>query len=183
MSWSTFKGTMLPAMQSLTFGRSSAGFAKSFALAYDTAIKLGGKTLVTNIPLMRGNASVMEATLVSLMSTTSLSKTTTLLDVVGPAVISYWTGAMLLPIPPLIPAPGTIANISVTNAPVLNPGTWTSIPAPANNNPMIFLNAFITSAKIHLTTVSGMHFMISQYPPIAPPAPSILPWSGYYVMD
>jgi len=183
MSWSTFKGTMLPAMQSLAYGRNSAGFAKSFTLAYDTAIKLGGKTLVTNIPIMRGNTTIMETTLNSLISTVSLSKSTTLLDVIGPAVISYWTGAILMIIPPLLPAPGSIANISVTSAIVLNPGTWTSFPVPANNNSMVFLNAFISSAKLHLTTISGMHFMISQYPPPAPPAPSILPWSGYNVMD
>lgn len=183
MSWSTFGGIMLPAMQSLTFGQNSAAFAKSFTVAYDTSIKLGGKTLVTSIPLIYGNSIVMESTLVGILQTTSLSKTTTLLDIIGPAILSYWTGAQLMMIPPAIPAPGTIGNISVVSAPILNPGIWTPIPVPPNNNPSTFINAFINSAKLHLTTVSGIHFMVSQYPPPAPPAPSLLPWSGYIVMD
>ena len=91
MSWSVFKATLLPAMQSQAFGNNMAGFAKSFALAYDTAIKAGKET-VSPIPLMKGNVTAMEAQIVGLLSQTQQSNSLTLLDVIGPAVITYWTG-------------------------------------------------------------------------------------------
>ena len=85
--------------------------------------------------------------------------------------------------PPMIPAPGSIKNIVTTTGIVLKPGNWTSTKVPPNNNPEQFLNSFINSAKIHLTTVSGIYSVIAQYPPPAPPAPGIVNWTGYKVPD
>lgn len=180
MSWSVFKATLLPAMQSQAFGNNMAGFAKSFALAYDTAIKAGKET-VSPIPLMKGNVTAMEAQIVGLLSQTQQSNSLTLLDVIGPAVITYWTGGLMMPIPPIIPPPGAIKSIALTQGLVLNPGVWTPIPVLPNNNPSVFLDAFINTAKIHLSTVSGLYIVLAQYPPPAPPAPGVIPWSGYIV--
>jgi len=180
MSWSTFKSTLLPAMQSHAFGNNMAGFAKAFTLAYDTAIK-SGKETISPIPLAKGNPSAMEAQLVGLLSQTQKSNSTTLLDVIGPAIITYWTGGLMMPIPPIIPPVGAIKSIALTQGLVLNPGSWTPITVPPNNNPSIFLDAFITAAKIHLSTVSGLYLVLAQYPPPAPPAPGVIPWVGYIV--
>ncbi len=180
MSWSIFKASLLPVMQSHAFGNNMAGFAKAFALAYDTAIKTGKET-VSPIPLMKGNVTAMEAQIVGLLSQTQKSNSLTLLDVIGPAVITYWTGGLMMPIPPIIPPPGAIKSIALTQGLVLNPGVWTPIPVPSNNNPSVFLDAFINAAKIHLSTVSGLYIVLAQYPPPAPPAPGVIPWSGYIV--
>jgi hypothetical protein len=179
MAWSAFKSTVLPPMQSWVYGRSLEQWCSTFASAYDISIKTG-KSTITQIPCLSGNKSAMESQLVSLLTQTQRSKTTSLLQIIGPAVISYWTGATLLNIPPSIPCPGSIRNISVTSAPVLSPGVWTPMIVPPNNNPQIFINAFIAAATIHLTTVSGLHNCICIYPGTPPPiAPGVLPWTGY----
>lgn len=180
MSWSTFKSTILPLMQSNAFGNNIAGFAKTFTLAYDIAVK-SGKETISPIPLMKGNTSAMEAQIIALMTQTQRSNSVTLLDIIGPAIITYWTGGIMMPIPPIVPPPGAIKSIALTQGIVLNPGTWTPIPVPPNNNPSTFLDAFITSAKIHLTTISGMYVVLAQYPPPAPPAPGVIPWVGYQI--
>ena len=177
--FSAFKATMLPQMQSLAFGNSVENWARSFAQSYDIAIR-SGKTTVTSIPIMQGNRSAMESMLITISKQTAMSQAGSLLQSIGPAVISYWAGAQLMLIPPLIPCPGSIANIAATSAPVINPGTWTPMPVPPNNNPMTFLNAFATAASIHLTTVSGIHFCVSNYPGVPViVAPGVLPWTGY----
>lgn len=182
MSWNTFKSTLLPTMQSNVYGNNIAGFSKLFTTSYDIVIKTGFDSL-NKVPLAKGNTILMESTLTSLLLQTQLSTTLTFLDVVGPAIIGYWVGAELSHFPPpMIPAIGTIKNISTLSAIVLSPGVWTPLPVVPNNNSSIFLDAFISSAKIHLTTVSGIFSVIGQYPPPAPAAPAILPWSGYNVI-
>jgi hypothetical protein len=182
MSWNTFKSTLLPSMQSNVYGNNIAGFSKLFTTSYDIAIKSGFDSL-NKVPLALGNTVLMESTLTALLVQTQLSTTLTFLDVVGPAIIGYWVGAQLSNFPPpIIPAVGTIQNISTLSGIVLSPGVWTALPVTPNNNSSIFLDAFINSAKIHLTTVSGIFSVIGQYPPPAPAAPAILPWSGYNVI-
>jgi hypothetical protein len=183
MSWSTFKSILLPAMQSNAYGNDINGFAKTFTMAYDTAVKGGGDT-INKIPIMKGNTELMENMLVMLLTQTQLSTTTTFLEVVGPAILAYWGGSQLALIPtPIIPAIGSIKNISTINASVLSPGSWQSIPVIPNNNTSIFLDAFIMAAKVHLSTVSGIFSVIAQYPFPAPPAPGIINWNGYYIPD
>ena len=182
MSWNRFKQELLPQMNGLQFGRDSKRFARAITRSYDSTIKSGNSNL-TMIPLSKGNTKGMEDTIVQLLQSTTFSKNKTLLDVIGPAVLQYWSGASLFLLPPLLPAPKTIKNILVTSAPILSVGKWTKIPVGPNVNSEIFLNAFIQSAKIHLTTIKGTHFCISQYPPPAPPAPAVLPFVGYYVSE
>ena len=181
MSWNTFKSSLLPLMQNNAYGDSLDKFAASFTQAYDIAIKSGGDSL-NKVPLVKGNKVLMQQTLVNLLKQTQTSKVITFLEVVGPAVIVYWIGAQLSQVPtPIIPPPGAVKNISTITGLVLNPGGWTINKVPPNNNPEQFLNAFINSAKIHLTTVSGLFTVIAQYPPPAPPAPGVIQWSGYKV--
>jgi hypothetical protein len=183
MSWQLFKSTLLPVMESKVFGNDISSFSKTFTNAYDIAIRTGGDT-INRIPVMNGNVLIMESTLTSLLLQTQLSNTIGFLDVIGPAIISYWSGAQMMRFPPpIIPAIGAISNITTTSGLVISPGVWTSIPVPPSQSSEPFINSFITSAKIHLTTVSGMYVVISQYPPPTPPAPGIVMWSGYSVSD
>lgn len=181
MSWTIFKNRMLPSMQSNRFGNDIDGFSKEFTSAYDFAIK-SGSDVVYSVPVIKGNTELMQITLSSLLSQTRLSTQKTLLDVIGPAVISYWVGVEFSKIPPLIPAIGTIQNISGVSGLVISTGKWTSLTALPNNDSNIFLNTFVNSAKLHLSTISGIFNVISQYPPPAPPAPAIINWTGYKVI-
>jgi hypothetical protein len=43
----------------------------------------------------------------------------------GPAFISYWTGATMSAVPPpIIPSPGAVVNIVTVSSMITNPGTW-----------------------------------------------------------
>lgn len=182
MSWGAFKSALLPQMQNNSYTTIS-DFAKAFTLAYDIAIK-SGKDPINGVPCIKGNPALMQESIIRFLEQTQKAKVLTFLEVVGPAVIIYWMGAKMSPFPPpMIPAPGSIKNIATTTGIVLNPGQWTAIKVPPNNNPEQFLNSFINSAKIHLTTVSGNYMVMAQYPPPAPPAPGIVSWKGYQVPD
>lgn len=182
MSWSTFKSTLLPQMQNNAY-KSIGDFAKAFTLAYDVAVK-SGKDPINGVPLLKGNPVLMQEAIIKFLEQTQNSKVLTFLEVVGPAVMIYWIGGKMSPLPPpVIPAPGSIKNISTTIGVVLNPGSWMPVKVPPNNNPEQFLDAFIQSAKIHLTTVSGLYTVLAQYPPPAPPAPGVVNWNGYKIPD
>ena len=182
MSWGTFKSTLLPQMQNNSY-KSISEFAKAFTFAYDVAVKSGTDPL-NKVPLLKGNPILMQESIIQFLEQTQKAKVLTFLEVVGPAVIIYWIGAKMSPFPPpMIPAPGAIKNLVTTSGLVLSPGSWTPIKVPPNNNPEQFLNAFINSAKIHLTTVSGIYSVLAQYPPPAPPAPGVIKWSGYKIPD
>jgi putative chitinase len=50
-----------------------------------------------------------------------------------------------------------------------------------NKNTEIIVNDFISTATVHLTTISGIANTISLYPPIGTPGPGVLPWTGYNI--
>lgn len=180
MGWNAFKATLLPQMKSNSY-KTISDFARAFTLSYDLAVK-SGKDTINGVPMVIGNRAVMEQFITNFLTQTQKSNSTTLLETIGPALIIYWTGGKMAPMPaPTIPSPGSIRNIVTTSGLVLNPGSWVISKVQPNNNPEQFLNAFINSAKIHLTTVSGIYSVIAQYPPPAPPAPGIVPWSGYTI--
>lgn len=52
---------------------------------------------------------------------------------------------------------------------------------PPNNNTTLIIDDFINYATAHLSTVSGIVNTLSLYPPVAAPAPGVLPWAGYQV--
>ena len=183
MSWSNFKSTLLPLMQSHAYGNDLDKFAEIFTISYDIAIKSGGD-MINNVPLVNGNIILMQQTLSNLLKQTQNSKVVTFLEVVGPAVMMYWVGAKLSNVPPpIVPPIGAIKNITTTSAIVLNTGTWNINKVGPNNDPSQFLDAFILSAKLHLMSVGGIFSVIAQYPPPAPPSPGVIKWEGYKVTD
>jgi len=185
-AWTGFRQTLKLQMESLVYGNDINGFARAFTLAYDTAIKQGGDT-INQIPLLVGNTAAMESVLTASLLEIQFSKNLTLLDVIGRSVIVYWAGQSLLQgIPPIIPAVGATVNITNVQSVVLNPGTsadWTVLPVLPSNASDQFLNSFITSAKIHLQTISGIFIVTASYPPFGQPAPGVVNWSGYTVLD
>lgn len=182
MSWSGFKSAMASVMKNHDFGKDYPGWAGKLTTEYDKAVK-AGKTNVTNIPLQMGQTSAMRALLTTHLQTQQNSKQKTLLEICGPAVIAYWTGAMIMPIPPGPPCPGTISNVSVIVAPVTSPGSWSPPPSDKPTDDVNeWLDRFISCAKKHMNTVSGLHNCISLYPGSPPtPGPCVQNWSGYKV--
>jgi hypothetical protein len=104
----------------------------------------------------------------------------------GNGILLYWTGATMNQFPiPLIPAPGSVQNLSVITNTVINPGLWPTLPpTPPNNTPSLFVDLFVLAATTHLSTISGIINTTSLYPsaPTPIPAPGIIPWSGYVVV-
>jgi hypothetical protein len=155
-------------------------FAQSLTEEYDKAIR-GGKTLIGGVPF-EGNTSLMEATLLLILNTTTLSKTGDLLRDIGPAIQAYWLGATSAKIPvPNIPCIGAVSNLTTNVGLNLSPGIWTPIVVPPMASISPFLLNFIISASVHLLTVGGLFTCNCTYPPPAPPAPGVLPWAGYFV--
>lgn len=52
---------------------------------------------------------------------------------------------------------------------------------PPTKNTSLIIDEFIRYATTHLTTVSGVAFTISLYPPTGTPAPGVVFWTGYTV--
>jgi hypothetical protein len=155
-------------------------FAQSLTEEYDKAIR-GGKTLIGGVPF-EGNTALMEATLLLILNTTTLSKTGDLLRDIGPAIQAYWLGATSAKIPvPNIPCIGAVTNLTTNVGLNLSPGVWTPIVVPPMASISPFLLNFIISASVHLLTVGGLFTCNCTYPPPAPPAPGVLPWAGYFV--
>lgn len=181
MSWTNFKNRILLNMQTNAFGKDIDGFAKEFTSAYDIAIK-SGFDIIHNVSVVKGNTDLMETTLIGLMKQTQLSKNKSLLEVIGPAIISYWIDVEFSKIPPVIPAIGAIKNLVGIDGYVISTGQWTPLPVLPNNDSNIFLDSFINSAKLHLSTLSGIYVVLAQYTPPTPPAPAIINWTGYNVV-
>ena len=185
MSWSIFKQEMQAKMQNPNWDDVS-DFADFFTKKYDECMRRGFDN-VTNNTVIKGNTELMKATVNYALQLGNQSKTEVFynqsISLLGKGAIAYWTGAELGKVIPLIPAPGTILNLGVVSNTVTNPGVWPETPIPVL--PAISLNtyldSFILMASIHLQTVSGFCNTISQYPPLAPIGPAILPWTGFKV--
>ena len=181
MPWSTFKSSMAAAMSTWSYGNNIQGFATKLTMEYDMAVK-SGHTNLSLIGLNKGQTDTMKSLLITQLTTQQKSKSKTLLEICGPAIIAYWTGATINLIPPILPCIGAMINIAAVYVPVTNAGTWTPIPNLPCNNVNIWLDEFIICAKQHMTTVAGIHNCICLYPGAPPPvAPGVLPWFGYTV--
>jgi LAS superfamily LD-carboxypeptidase LdcB len=185
MSWSIFKQEMQAKMQNPNWDDVS-DFADFFTKKYDECMRRGFDN-VTNNTVIKGNTDLMKATVTYALQLGNQSKTEVFynqsISLLGKGAIAYWTGAELGKVIPLIPAPGTILNLGVVSNTVTNPGVWPETPIPVlpsiSLNP--YLDSFILMASIHLQTISGFCNTISQYPPLAPIGPAILPWTGFKV--
>ena len=104
------------------------------------------------------------------------------LKLLGNAVVGYWSGATLRnTVIPALPAPGTISNIKVVQNIVSNPGKWKGVPLFPISDTKVFVDTFVRLATIHLFTIKGTCFTISQFPTPLPPGPGIINWTGYKV--
>lgn len=191
MSWDIFKNTMKSYMDNPNGVKSKEEFAKKFTQSYNNSILTG--TVFTKgfggapLPLQKGNVQLME-TLMILACANAFTKSDTgkhsWLTDIGKAVIGYWTGATLMQVPPMIPAIGSFQNIALNSGIVSNPGTWPPTPPeqPVSTTD-IFIDLFISYAKIHLTTIQFSCITTSLYPgfPLVPPSPGFINLTGYQV--
>lgn len=185
MSWSIFKTEMMVKAENPNWG-SIEDYADFFTKKYDECMHRGVDVSTGNT-VMKANTELMKSMLVfALMNglnATSEEFYNQSLSLYGKAVISYWTGAELTKVIPIVPAPGTILNLSVVSNTVINPGVWIEQPIPIlpSISPTTFIDSFILAASIHLQSISGLCTTISQYPPIAPPGPGFIMWQGFTI--
>lgn len=185
MSWSIFKQEMKVKMLNPNWNDVS-DFADFFTKKYDECMRRGLDNITQNT-VIKGNTDLMRSTITIALNIGNQSKTELFysksLGLLGKGAIAYWTGAELGKVPPIIPAPGTVLNLSVVSNTVTNPGIWPSTPLPIlpsiSSDP--FIDGFILMASIHLQSISGICNTISQYPPPASPGPAILLWNGFVV--
>ena len=186
MSWSVFSSNILRRIDNLNSLESIDDVAELYATEYDKAVKRG-YDIVNFIPISVGNVEAMKSLfkIALFMGSKSTSPSFSLVTEMGKGVLAYWTGGTMSSLPiPLIPAPGSILNISVVSNNVLSPGTWPpQPPLPPNSDTSLMLNQFVAAASIHLTTISGLITTTSLYPmvPTPTPAPGAIPWTGYSV--
>lgn len=183
MAWSIFKQEMQAKMQTADWNDIS-DFADFFTKKYDECMKRGVDS-VTNNTVIKGNTELMRATIIFALQAGNQAKTEIFygqsISLLGKGAIAYWSGAEMGKVVPIIPAPGTILNLGVVSNTCTNPGVWPENPISVlpstSTNP--YLDSFILMASIHLQSIGGVCNTISQYPPIAPPGPAILTWTGY----
>lgn len=187
MSWSLFTSNVSRRLNNPNSIESIDDVAELYATEYDKAIKRGFDT-IHFIPIATGNVEGMKSLfkLALLQGSNSSSPSFSLITEFGKGVQVYWTGATMKPSIPVLPAPGSIVNISVTSNSVINPGTWApQPPLPPNNSTSLMVNQFVLAATTHLLTISGIINTISLYPappsPTGTPLPGVIAWSGYTI--
>jgi len=139
MSLLVFRDNMVEFMSKPEEVGSIADYVNKFVLEYDLAMKRGGVAGLST-PVSVGNISSMKTALIGTYNE-GMKFTKNgfpLILELGPAMIAYWTGA-------IIPG-GSVAN----------PGSWNSnFPTLPVSNPEEFMNKVITAIQIHLPTISG----------------------------
>lgn len=187
MSWSLFKSNILRKTNPNRNNNTIDEVAKIWAEEYDACVKRG-KDFINFESIQTGNKEVME----TLFKVALLKGLTTPPDVdfslpneFGNGVKAYWAGAQMRPFPiPIIPAPGSIQNITVNSNVVIRTGTWPIYPPlrPARKQEVI-VDMFILAATIHLFTIGGFIQTTSLYPstPTPIPGPGIINWTGYLI--
>ncbi len=190
MSWATFQTNMSRYMSNPDRISSTDEVARKLAREYTRAIRTGGDTVsLASVKPVEGLIMRLKAeAMVQLFSAAfrvgaSSAGAFDLVEQLGLGVTAFWSGAVLNEFPiPVLPAPGSTANIVVVANTVVNPGTWKSvIPLTPSTSPDVFIQSFISAARLHLQTVSGTIITTSLYPPVGTPAPGVLPWQGYIV--
>jgi len=186
MSLQAFKANMLRYMSNQDGIGSSDEFASKLTNEYDILIRSGFQT-INNVPLQSGNKQGMESLLklACTKASTIQSGQHNFVDDVGLGIVNYWLGAsLMIGIPPIIPAIGSIQNITTTSASVINPGQWTPIgTTPPNLDSNIILSQLIAGIQSHLPKIQFLYNTVSLYPsvPVPTPAPGILQSTGFTV--
>ena len=190
MSWTIFQTNMNRYMNAPTRILSSDDFARKFAIEYIKTIHSGNDSI--SLASVKSDTDVVMKSKVESMirlfsAALHLGKSSPdkfdLIQQLGMGIMSYWTGAVLNEFPiPIIPAPGSTNNIMVVSNIVVNAGNWKSVAVSVPiNSTDVFIQNFITTAQLHLQTISGTIITTSIYPPLGAPAPGIIPWQGYIV--
>jgi hypothetical protein len=132
MSWEIFKQNMLRTLNSPESLTDLDVVADKWAKEYDAAVKRGFDT-INQVTLKQGNVEIMKQLIKLALLKGQTSQTPyDLVGEMGKAVQAYWSGAIMNEFPiPLIPAPGSIQNVSVVTNLVTSPGVW----APALSVP------------------------------------------------
>lgn len=201
--WSIFKQNILNGCGSYAYSDSYEDFAMFFANEYELALRRGGDR-INGFPIQKGNKELFVTLFISALDRgyNNGANPFNILVEMKQAIEGYWTGAVLAPFPnpsvnpgswpATIPAIGSVVNIGpgptpnyVTNAGEVSPYPSTIPTDKFRFDTVVFCDAFITMAKIHLNTVSGIISTTSLYPtaPTPTPAPGILNWSGYYIPE
>ena len=183
MSWAIFKNNIIS--KSVDTMDDIDVVANLWAKEYDAAVKRGNDS-VNFVNVQTGNVPLMEKFFkVALqIGLTQNTPTYSLVTQMGQGVLAYWSNAILNPLKiPLIPAPGSVSNVSVILNQCYIPGVWApQRPIKPTDNVEIIVNQFISAATKHLTTIGGTIQTISMYPGVPPfAAPGIIAWSGYTV--
>ena len=126
MSWEIFKQNMLRTLNSPESLTDLDVVADKWAKEYDAAVKRGFDT-INQVALKKGNVEIMKQLIKLALLKGQTSQTQyDLVGEMGKAVQAYWSGAIMNEFPiPLIPAPGSIQNVSVVTNLVTSPGVWT----------------------------------------------------------
>jgi hypothetical protein len=125
MSWDIFKQNILNVANNPNGIPDIDTVARAYALEYDAAIKRGHDT-INNISVKQGNIDLMQSLFKSaLLQGQSSTVPFDLVGEMGKGVLGYWQGATLNEFPiPIIPAAGSVVNVSTTSAFCTNSGKW-----------------------------------------------------------
>lgn len=130
MSWEIFKRNILRYSNNPDSIKDIDQVANFYAREYDLAIKRGYDTM-NLVTLQQGNVPAMEKLFkLALQAGYKSASPYDIVGKMGKGVLAYWTGGVMNPLPiPLIPSPGSVANVAVITNSVTNPGTWLSEPS------------------------------------------------------
>jgi hypothetical protein len=137
MSWEIFKQNILALANNPNNIPDIDTVANTYAKEYDAAVKRSGDS-ISKIAVEKGNVEIMEKLFkVALQQGLTATGPYDLVAEMGKGVLAYWQGATLQKIPiPIIPSPGSVANIAVTGNSVTNPGKWQPAPPAASISPV-----------------------------------------------
>jgi len=167
MSWELFKRNILKYSNNPEAITDINQVAKFYAREYDMAIKRGYDS-VNFVTMQRGNVIIMEKLFKLALKSGGLATSPyNLVGNMGKGVIAYWTGGIMNQLPiPIMPAPGSISNVSVVSNTVINPGVWLSkLPTtlkPTNQTELIIVNEEFTFKKL-CNTIIEIKFMFNNY--------------------
>lgn len=186
MSIQRFQTILKTFLDSPVGTKDSSQFINTLTNEYDILMRFGFQTTNPQIRVVRGNTELMKTLLKQQLASNLIStKPIKLVERLGVGMRGYWQGAQLtVGIPPIIPAPGGISNITTNSVLVTNTGVFKF---PSKQLPVSgagsFISQLVLGIRQHIRTISGLYFTTTLYPAVPTPfaAPGVVPWSGYSV--
>lgn len=171
INWNTFKENTKTYFSSYIANDSDKA-AEHITLQYDIAIIGGGDLLYKN-PIAKKNKELLE-NMIRLSFKFGYQTQTGIynsLDMIANGLVGYWAGATLAPFNPPPSSIGIVQNV------VINPGIAKGIVTPNTTSFDTWLDMFITMARVHLLSISGITVALISSP--TGPIPTPFPWQGY----